>query len=47
MKTVLYTILIAAGFWAATLPASAGFQCYFINGKSICCTTLGDTVVCN
>jgi hypothetical protein len=47
MKTILYSALIIASFWAATLPASAGFQCYFINGKSICCSQLGNTVVCN
>lgn len=47
MKTILYSTLIAASFWAATLPASAGFHCYFINGKSICCTELGNSTVCN
>lgn len=41
-------LALAALIAAATVaPAYAGYHCYVINGKYICCNTIGSYTYCN
>ncbi len=39
-------ILAVAVLLASALPATAQMQCYYLNGKQVCCFKIGDNTVC-
>lgn len=46
MKTTM--ILLASLMFAASVaPAYAGYHCYVLNGRTICCNTVGNYSYCN
>ena len=43
-----FALALAALLVAATVaPAFAGYHCYHINGRTVCCNTFGNQTYCN
>ena len=45
MKTLIASLILFAA--ASVAPAYAGMHCYIIDGKSVCCNTVGMFTTCN
>jgi hypothetical protein len=47
MKTLLTSALVALALTVSVAPAYAGMHCYILNGKTVCCNTVGMFTTCN
>ena len=46
MKTLIASLIFLSAA-ASVAPAYAGMHCYIIDGKSVCCNTVGMFTTCN